>query len=386
MSGARAWLILLAIVLARIGFGYQFQTVASLGPQLMRLFRLHYATLGSLIGAYMLAGVFVALPLGLLGRRFGDRAVFGGGLALMAVGGVVSAYGPDVGGIAFGRVIAGIGAVAVTVLQSKVVADWFPERHFMLAISTSVAAYPVGIGLSQIIAPLLADRFGWPAPFLAGGVGIAATAALFVASYRASPSAARVPKTLSLPSWPECKLLAVAGLIWTAYTAGYAGFLSYVPSLLAVRGEGLALISLVMAFASWGNVPGTLIGGGLAERFGAWPVFLVGTLCMTVGVVAMGALGWPVLWGFVVGVLGSIQPGVIIAVGTLSARPENRAAGMGIFYTVYYLGGTIAPALCGWAADLAGRPAGAMYAAAAISVIAVPMFTLHRRLTALAAG
>ena len=38
--GARPWLILAAVVLARIGFGYQYQTVATLGPGLMRQFTL----------------------------------------------------------------------------------------------------------------------------------------------------------------------------------------------------------------------------------------------------------------------------------------------------------------------------------------------------------
>ena len=71
--GVRRWLILAVVALARIGFGYQFQTVATLGPDLVRRFHLDYATLGTLIGAYMLFGAFLALPLGLLGRRFGDR-------------------------------------------------------------------------------------------------------------------------------------------------------------------------------------------------------------------------------------------------------------------------------------------------------------------------
>ena len=42
----RGWVILGAIALARIGFGYQFQTVASLGPELIRRFGLDYAALG----------------------------------------------------------------------------------------------------------------------------------------------------------------------------------------------------------------------------------------------------------------------------------------------------------------------------------------------------
>ena len=52
-----------------------------------------------------------------------------------------------------------------------------------------------------------------------------------------------------------------------------------------------------------------------------------------------------------VGIIGSFHPGVIMAVGTLSARPENRAVGMGLFYSIYYAGGTVVPAFCGWAAD-----------------------------------
>jgi predicted MFS family arabinose efflux permease len=89
--GARPWLILAAVALARIGFGYQYQTVATLGPDLMQLYGLDYAGLGTLIGAFMLLGGFLALPLGLLARRLGDRLVLGAGLALMVLGPAVSA-------------------------------------------------------------------------------------------------------------------------------------------------------------------------------------------------------------------------------------------------------------------------------------------------------
>ena len=71
-----------------------------------------------------------------------------------------------------------------------------------------------------------------------------------------------------------------------------------------------------------------------------------------------------------------------MAVGTLSARPENRAVGMGLFYSIYYAGGAVVPTLCGWAADMAGGPEGALLTAAAVSALAVPMYLLHRRLAA----
>jgi dipeptide/tripeptide permease len=109
---------------------------------------------------------------------------------------------------------------------------------------------------------------------------------------------------------------------------------------------------------------------------------MIGTLSLTIGMAGAALTGWPVAWAVLIGVGGSIQPGVIMAVGTLSARPENRAVGMGLFYTLYYFGGTFAPALCGLAADIAGRPEGALLAAAVLSALAIPLYLLHRALAA----
>ena len=53
----------------------------------------------------------------------------------MVVGPLVSAASAGPGGIGIGRAIAGVGAVAMIVLQNKIIADWFHGRHFMLAIS-----------------------------------------------------------------------------------------------------------------------------------------------------------------------------------------------------------------------------------------------------------
>jgi predicted MFS family arabinose efflux permease len=374
----RPWFILAAMSLARVCFGYQFQTVATLAPYLMPRFQLTYAALGALIGAFMLLGLVAALPLGLIARRFGDRFVIIAGLALMIVGPLIAARsaGPD--GIALGRTVSGVGAVSIIVLQGKVVADWFQGRSFMLAISISVCSYPMGVGLAQLVLPSIAAAFDWQAGFLSGAALAAVAFLAFVVSYRAPPQLSAEPRRFSLPSGRECLLLGVAGLCWTAYTAGYTGYTSYIPATMAARGEAEATTALVMTIATWGSVPATLFGGGLAARFGGLRIFLIGTSALVIGMAATALAGQPVFWALIVGVVGSIHPGVIMAVGTLSARPEGRAVGMAVFYSLYYLGGTIAPALCGRMADLYGSPAGGLLGAAALSAFAFPTFLLHR--------
>lgn len=381
---ARSWIILAALALARVSFGYQFQTVATLAPDLVPRFGLSYSELGAMIGAYMLMGAFAALPLGMLARRVGDRIVLGGGLALMVIGAVVGVWDEDPSGIALGRTIAGFGAVAMIVLQNKIIADWFSGKYFMVAISVSVCSYPIGVGLAQLVLPLIASTHGVRVALASDAVLAALSLLLFLGSFRPSPLVARVSTRFSLPGARECVLLAIAGATWTAYTAGYAAYTSYVPSMLTLRGDSVALIGLVMTIATWGNVPATLAGGGLAARHGARRIFLIGTAFLVVGMAGTTLTGLPtwttLFWAIMVGVLGSIQPGIIMAVGTLSARPENRAVGMALFYSLYYAGGTVGPAVCGWVADRYDGPAGGVLAAAAISALVVPLFLLHRKL------
>ena len=142
--------------MSRIAFGYQFQTVGSIGPNLINQFGIDYTALGTLVGAFMLLGIFAALPLGLLGRRFGEHLVVGIGLSLMAVGALICT---DIGGalgatraIFAGRCVSGVGAVAMIVLQGKMIADWCHGRQLMMGLGISVSAFPVGVGMAQLIA------------------------------------------------------------------------------------------------------------------------------------------------------------------------------------------------------------------------------------------
>lgn len=374
---ARHWGFVAAIALGRMAFGFQFQTVASLGPEFLARFGLDYAALGSLVGAYMAPGVVVALPGGLLGRRFGERPVVGGGLLLMTAGSLLSAWASGPPGIAAGRVMAGAGAVMLVVMQGKMVGDRFEGTRFLFVMGLLVGAFPVGVGLAGLtLAPVLRAA-GWPGMFAAGAAIAAAALLLFWPNSLRGPGETAERPSWALPSRRESIAVVIAGLIWTAYNGGYYGFLSYFPSVLAVREHPASLTALVLAIATWSNLPATVAGGSLAGRFGNTPVFLLGSAASVLAVAGPAMADWPLVWGLLFGTVASLQAGLIVAIGTLSARPENRAAGMGLFYTVYYAGGTGLPALCGAAADAAGSPSGALLAAAVLAALAVPLYALH---------
>src|SRR5438552_8323124 len=89
----KRWLMLAVLFLARTTMALQFQTVASTGPLLRDALSIDFAALGTLIGLYMLPGVVIALPGGMVGQRFGAKRVVLAGLVLMALGGAIMAVG-----------------------------------------------------------------------------------------------------------------------------------------------------------------------------------------------------------------------------------------------------------------------------------------------------
>jgi predicted MFS family arabinose efflux permease len=375
--------VLAALTLARIAFGYQFQNVASLGPLLARQFHMDFALLGALVGLYMAPGVVLALPAGFAARRFGDRTMVAAGLLLMVAGSALCALATGPAGIGAGRVIAGAGAVALTVLQGKIAADHFDGHRFTLAMGLIVGAFPVGVGLAQLVQVPLALAFGIPAAF-AGGTVLAGFSLLLLLVCWAGGGHVRAP----LVAWPtrqETLLVLLAGLIWTSYNAGYANFLAYLPSTLIARGHPRWIDDVVLTLSTWGNLPAILFGSAVAARFGPSAVFVFGSTVLSLSIAGMGLTDWPLLWGALFGTLGAVQAGLIMRIGTLSARPANRAVGMGMFYTLYYIGGASLPALCGRAADAMGDPSGAFLAAGALSALALPAYWAHRHFSRAAA-
>src|SRR5262249_60951484 len=102
----RRWLALAVLTAARVSMAFQFQSLASVAPILVRDLGLGFADVGFLVGLYMLPGVVLAVPGGWLGGRFGDKRGVTIGLGLMGLGDLLAGVGPGDGALVAGRVVA----------------------------------------------------------------------------------------------------------------------------------------------------------------------------------------------------------------------------------------------------------------------------------------
>jgi MFS family permease len=77
-----------------------------------------------LIGFYLLPGIVIAYPSGLLGHRFGDEQGAILGMTLMVIGGMLTGTSHDYEVFLLGRLIGRTGAVLFNVLLMKMATDW----------------------------------------------------------------------------------------------------------------------------------------------------------------------------------------------------------------------------------------------------------------------
>src|ERR1700722_6177553 len=145
---------------------FQFQSVASMSPAMMKEYGVGLGDIGLLISLYLAPGIAFALPGGEIGRRFGDKRVVLVGLVLMMIGGLLMALAPSWHWQVAGRVGAGIGGVVLNVLMSKMVTDWFAGKEIATAMAIFVNSWPAGIALCLFLLPMIAAAKGVAAALL----------------------------------------------------------------------------------------------------------------------------------------------------------------------------------------------------------------------------
>jgi MFS family permease len=370
MAPLNRWAELLLLGVARISMGVQFQTVGALGPLLVGPLVSDYAGLGSLIGAYSLAGVVLALPAGWLLSRYGETRILLVGLLLMTLGGGLLAAVPEASGwgirvAMLGRLVSGSGATLLTVACAKLVLDRFSGQSLAPAMGVMLSAWPIGIALALVLLPAFgADwRMGLAASALLCGAALLALLWGLPASppMRREGPVARQPR-LRPGEW--LPLLAV-GALWATYNAAFAVVLGFAPAFLVAQGESPQAAGAVSSLVSWAILPLLPLGGAIAERLGR-PLLACAAciLCMIAALLALvaGAPAWMALVAY--GLLSGPPASLIMALLGRVLAPESRGFGVGIHYMMFYGGLALLPPVAGLLRDLTGAPAAPLLAGA----------------------
>lgn len=386
-NGTIAWKILAALTFARMTMGFQFQSIPALGFALVEEDSMSFAALGALSGAYLLPGLAVALAGGWLAFRVGAARVAFGGLALMTLGGFCGWWVTDYQASLFWRGLAGIGAVGLNVMATKMAADWFEGRDDLpTAMGVLVSSWPAGIATAALILPFLASAIGLSTTLLLPAI-LCALGWLVLACVWRSPASEKLPtQSVGRTRLSRLERLRVflAGSIWGVYNVAFIGVIAWTPGLLESQGIDPVSAGATTSQIGWAAIASVALGGWLASK-SRWKD-MPALACFILSAVLIGALPYMGLFAgsvwamLLVGLIIGPAAATIMTLPVEAARPELRALAMGIFFALYYALMGVGPMFFGVLRDTTGFAGAPHLFASCLLLICLPIWYGFRNL------
>jgi NNP family nitrate/nitrite transporter-like MFS transporter len=321
---------------------------------------LNAAQKGFLVAVPLLGGAFLRVPMGLLTDRIGGRPTGLTGLALTIIPLLLGWLWADgYGSLLFVGLLLGIAGASFAVAL-PLASRWYPPEHQGLALGIAGAGNS-GTALATLIAPRVAERFGWHAAFGFAIVPILITLLVFAWCARDSP---RQPAPKPLADYR--RLLRRPDTWWCAWFysitfGGFVGLASFL-SILFCDQYGLTRVSAGL-FATICVLAGSFlrpVGGYLADRLGGVPVLtafyvLIAAMMLYIATLPSQALITFALF-LTMGLLGMGNGAVFQIVP--HRFPKDIGVVTGIVGAAGGLGGFCLPSLLGTVRELTGSFAG----------------------------
>lgn len=378
------WQLLAILFFARMAMAFQFQSVAALAPFLIESHGVGFGDIGLLIGLYLAPGLVAAYPGGTIGRRFGERRVVLVGMLIMALGaGLALLPGAGWQMQLAARLLAGIGGVLLNILMTKMVVDAFSGGRLATAMGIFLNSWPVGIAAALLLLPMVAASGGLAAAHWIVASVVVVGLLLFALGTKPDPSAQEPSASGPTPRLRGAPLQGAlaAGTIWAAYNGALAMVFGFGAALLAENRWDAVAAGQMTSVSLWLVAVSIPIGGVLADWSGRRDLVLAAGLSAFAALFLAAPTGLPFVFLFIAfGLVGGLSAGPIMSLPADVLPPSLRAEGMGVFFTIFYLGTMGAPLVAGWLIEVTGSAASAFYFGAFLLAICAPAMLITKRL------
>jgi len=353
----RRWLVLILLFIVRTTIGIQYQSIASTSAFLVKDLGINNTQLGTLIGLYQAAGILLAFPGGVLGRRYGEKKIASLGLLLMTLSGALMAISGSILGITIGRFLCGIGAGLLGTVLTTMCMDWFTGKEIVASMAIFVSSWPFGLSIGLVLLSIVAQSTSWQMSFyLVSALSIASL--LLVQLYKpAGPEAKLQSEGFKLSfNKIDFSLLFLAGGVWALFNVGFVIVPSFGPGYLRSLGFSLVDASYLASVVTWVVTPALMIGGYFSGKIGRPNLIMISSfLGIAIVMVLLPYMSSFLLPFLVLGLLFGAPAGLIMALPSEVLKRENRGPGMGVFQTVATAGQTFLPVVAGYLQDATGN-------------------------------
>ena len=372
---AARWTILSIISLGFFSLTLNWFDIAPAFPLIATEMDVDLPRLALLISLFLAGYGLAHIPGGLLATRVGMRATLVLGVLVEGAAGVLSGLAHDYPMLAFCRVLAGIGGSIFIAVAFGAVTVWFEGRELTLALGIAGgAAFSIGAAVGLYLWTFVQAALGWHVSLVLGGALGIGTAVVTAVGFR-TPAGAVTLHGVAVSGSAVRRVLFHRDL-WVyglALLGGYGAYFtaSQLLAEYAVQSRGLSAgqAGLLAALIGLAGIPGSVLGGLLADRsrhtrrFVVAPLVLVALLLALVPVVPAALLwvlgigiGFFLIFGFAA---WSSVPGRVAGIAH-----EHLGTAIGLMLTIAAVGGFLVPVGFGLVAATAGFPAAWSYLAA----------------------
>jgi predicted MFS family arabinose efflux permease len=340
---------------------------AIMAQHLIPLWGLSATQAGLMASAYAF-GYMLAVPvLTTLTDRIDARWILLGGSAFS--GFATLAFGLFADGLLSAALLwglAGIGFAGAYMPGLKALIDRLPPGDASRSVTLYTSSFSVGVGLSFLVAQLVADRFGWRSAFVITGLGPLAMvgACLALAPFRPKPSLGAL-----LDFRPVFRNKTALGYIfgYGAHCFELYGLRTWiVPFWTFVAAQhvgdvpiGAIAVSVIVTVVS---LPASILGNEAALRFGRHRAITAvmiasGGIALLLGLSATATPLYLLALLLIYGITVPADSGALTSGMSASAEPAQRGATMALHSTVGFGLSALGAWAVGVALDAGGGPA-----------------------------
>jgi MFS family permease len=315
---------------------------------LMREFSMSRTTAGLLNGLTLIASAIGGLIFGVLADRFGRRRMLSASILLYSVFTFACGLSTTVVMLAVCRFVLGLGMGGEWNTGAALVAETWPSALRGRALGIVQSSWAVGYAISAVVAGLILAHASWRWVFFAGI--LPAALVFWIQSHVPEPEvwkrarAEREKGSVGIAVRGSAKALVVLTATNTFGMFGWWGLFTWIPAYLVLPishgGRGFAVLSLtgfLVTVNLAGMLPGYLLFGWFADRFGRKPTFALYLAAAAVAVPLLAAArhpAWILVFACVAAFFGT---GFFTGSGIIGSElfpTETRATALGISYNV----------------------------------------------------
>ena len=131
------------------------------------------------------------------------------------------------------RIGVGVGEAGCSPPAHSLIADYYPPEQRASALSVYALGIPIGSILGLLAGGWIAEFYGWRTAFLmASAYCLVAAIALHLFSRAPRTNHVHAPQSAPRMTSGEWRSIALIGVVWGLFNAGYILFLSFGPALL----------------------------------------------------------------------------------------------------------------------------------------------------------